>query len=631
MKSYADYAMAVFEGILKDAAVRWPTSGHSLRLDLSYLRRALKERGLAFFTLTLPAYGYAIDRSLDHGSFLCELVPQGIKIHNGRALLFGRLLDEVFDTDDMLRRDACSDAVFILRTLTQCMKKLRVQYTASKLESTLDEFFNIERHLPDPWPNTWHSDVPEWSERIGHPLWGELPRTEAQEELFPLEHQPSGDLPWHTLRALARRVTAEIGHPDWWSLKPKHGPGVVSEKTGWESKYDFPLWPRKLDLWFPYDWFGAGQLCPDTWPDQRESPSRLIAVPKSQKGPRLICAEPIAHQWVQQGIWRWLDDRLQSTILRSTITFRSQDNSRKRALDSSLSGELATIDLSSASDRLSCRLVEYIFQGSPILDGMHACRTRHMVQTISENHPKVTLLRKFATMGSALTFPVQSIVFAILSIWAVRLVDGKADTLDGIEKTCREVTVFGDDIIVPTRAFDTVNLVLHECGLKVNTQKSFKGVAFRESCGMDAFRGVDVTPPRCLELYDGSPSSMATHVETANNFHKRGLWNAAEALVSMMPEKERKLLLVHRGEDRGLGLYSFCGEDLTHLKKGWDPNLQRVYSSALGLTATVDYRGGRGLSGVSQYFFEEPNPDFHWEAGTPGVTRLRKGRVRVYD
>lgn len=596
--------------------------------DLSYLRRAVEERGISFLTITLPDLGKVIDRSLDQGFLDLASFPRGVTRNRRGPVFLRELFNKVFDNDMVLRNDPCVDAITFLRQICFCCKKLRLECPQSKLEETLDEFFQIEAGLPPSYPNTWDSDIPEWLPRCGHPLWGDqdLVRT----DLF--EDTKRSSVDWSLLRAIARRVTSSIGEPDWWSLTPKHGPGVVSE--GPVVKYDFPYWPKKLDLWFPYDWFGSGDLNHREPPSSREPSSRLIAVPKSMKGPRLICAEPTAHQWIQQCIWRWLEARvIQSPYLSDSITFRSQENSRKRALNASIDRKHCTIDLSSASDRISTRLVEYIFQGSSILDGLHACRTRSLSQNLTERHGSLCVLRKFSTMGSAVTFPIQSILFAILTVFSMAYSQGKkvSDLTDNTLKGMfREITVFGDDIIAPREYLSAITEVFTSCGLKINSSKTFSDGYFRESCGMDAYKGYDVTPAYLLEPYGDSPTSMASVVEASNNFFSKGYWRTAYAIESSIPISERKLLHIGSMDDGTFGLRSFCGTSTDHLRMGWDSSLQRMYSISLQITSKVRVVRGRGEACLSQYFFEKPDPLYAWSSGQASSVRLRKRRTRVY-
>lgn len=647
MKNYETFVMTLYDGIFQDAAIRWPDIRSAMEKDLSYLRSALKERGFAFFTLTLPDFGHWIDRSMDQGSFVDHAdIPRGVPTYRRRPVLFRGVLMKVFHPCGKLRPDADHEAVLYLRTLCQSFKKTETPVKPSALKKTVKEFFDVEEHLPRSWPNTWDCEIPIWTRRTGHPLWG-VPETRGYcPDLFGHSHHTASRIPWDTLSTLCRRVTAELGEPDWWTLRSKHGPGVTSER-GWGSKFDFPNWSRKLELFFPFDWFGHGSLQSDYEPSRRELPSRLCAVPKTQKGPRLICAEPLSNQWMQQGIWDWLRDRVRSTVLGRSIRFESQDRSQEWALSSSHDGSKATLDLSAASDRLCTRLVEYVFQGSDILNGIHACRTRSMEQTLDSGFPKLTVLRKFATMGSALTFPVQTIIFTILSVWALRLYEGREDDWKDWKADFDRVRVFGDDIIVPKEVYGITKFVLHECGLEVNMSKSFAGEHFRESCGMDAFDGVDVTPARHRKPYSGSPSSTAALVEYSNNLFKKGMWNASERVLETLPVKERKLLWIGGSDDGPFGLRTFCRQPRAYPERKtirMDRDLQREYTLRLGILTRGSKVPGEGSSRQAQYFTEHVHDSKGsskrellrflyrqpWRPGTSTVPRLTKSLVRVY-
>nr|UJQ85091.1 MAG: hypothetical protein 3 [Leviviridae sp.] len=629
MKSHLLLVLDVYSGIFTDARHTWPTDGANFEKDLSYFRRCSEERGIAFFMLTLPAFCKVIERSLAVGSLQHEDIPQGIPHRGARPILLRSLIGRIFAPDGALLQEPCETAIFFLRQILNLFKKYRLPCPDSATTQALDDFFDIEATLPGSWPDTWEADTPSWGPRSGHPLYGD---------------QSASEFKWDALRKLSRRVTSLLGTPDWWTLLPKHGPGVVSEQEGFISKYDFPNWPQKLGLFFPYEWFGSGLLDWDHDYSKEEPPSRLLLVPKTFKGPRIICCEPIAHQWMQQALWGWIEQRVRDTFLGKSLFFRDQGRSRQLAVQASHDQSLCTIDLSAASDRVSTRLVEYLLQGSEILDGLHACRSRDLTQNISEEHPKRITLKKFAPMGSATTFPIQSIVFLILTTHALRVSEGREDDWSAWKDDFARVTVFGDDIIAPNAAFSVIANLLTEVGLKVNSEKSFHTGLFRESCGIDAYNGVDVTPGYLLEKYNGSPSSIASTVECANNLFKKGLWHASNSVLNQVPEKELRLLQVlkvrfddeHKkpqvpmpGDEGGLGLQSFCGQKRSHLRKRWNPWLQRVEYTTLGLTTKVIRERGTDRSNLTQYFIERPDPELPWEAGQVRQVRVRKARIRV--
>jgi hypothetical protein len=93
-------------------------------------------------------------------------------------------------------------------------------------------------------------------------------------------------------------------------------------------------------------------------------------------------------------------------------------------------------------------------------------------------------------MGSALCFPVESLVFWALSVAAISVYESIPPS-----QVARFVYVFGDDLIVPAgRYAELVMRVLPKFELAFNEGKCCTSGFFRESCGMDAFKGVEVTP-----------------------------------------------------------------------------------------------------------------------------------------
>jgi len=71
---------------------------------------------------------------------------------------------------------------------------------------------------------------------------------------------------------------------------------------------------------------------------------------------------------------------------------------------------------------------------------------------------------------------------------------------------------------------------LEAVGLKVNGDKSFLAGNFKESCGVDAFRGVDITPLYLKHRPDqsvASPTAIAGFIAFSNNTWKRGLYETS--------------------------------------------------------------------------------------------------------
>jgi hypothetical protein len=151
------------------------------------------------------------------------------------------------------------------------------------------------------------------------------------------------------------------------------------------------------------------------------------------------------------------------------------------------------MDLSEASDRVGLALVEELFGFNPqFLRYLRLSRSRFVQLPDGE----LVLLNKFASMGSALTFPVESMVFMTLVVTVLcrRRNDFSDRTIRSYRKRSDTLSIYGDDIIVPVDAFPDVAQSLTSLGMKVNDSKSFHSGDFRESCGVDAYRGWTVIP-----------------------------------------------------------------------------------------------------------------------------------------
>lgn len=363
----------------------------------------------------------------------------------------------------------------------------------------------------------------------------------------------------------------------------KHGPGAVAErKKNWE-KSKFVTWPHKLEGVFPYVF--CGRNATSDLGDKltnHELASRLIAVPKTSKGPRLIAAEPVAHQWCQQLILRFLFEQCKKQFTRDGfcyfIDFADQSKSGDLVLQASLDGSLATVDLSDASDRLTCWTVERIFRRNPsIVSALHAARTRYLRDDISQV-PSFLKLKKFASQGTATTFPVMSIVMLCIALGAS--LEGPV-TWNSIWKLRDQVRVFGDDIIIPTRGYTRLVRAMDLLQLKVNTTKSYSTGNFRESCGVDGYLGHDVTPVKPKTLVANSPSEVQSLIDMANNLFRKGMWQASEAVLSLIPRSVVNTLQVSKVGTEGMrGLASFSGSSVLHLSTRWNPHLQRVEARA---------------------------------------------------
>jgi hypothetical protein len=469
-------------------------------------------------------------------------------------------------------------------------------------------------------------DFPTWSEKLGASFpyydYGTILRSPGQpgsesyqDNLWPEEiPEPLGSV-----------VEGAEGSAD---VVP--GLQQMAEQSGVQS------WSEESD----HVWVEAGTSPLDRFshhtspPSIHEPPSRLLAVPKTAKGPRLIAAEPTAHQWCQQFIKRYLEERLIGLFGTNFVSFKNQGLSQELVSKASLDQSLATVDLSSASDRLTCWLVERAFRGNqPLLRALHATRTRWTADCVKTGKPQnFFVTKKFASQGTAVTFPVQSIIFLVIALTASGFRAKRPEDFfcsnrfySPIVRFSEQVRVFGDDIIIPKHGYESLCRLLHLLGLKVNQDKSFVKGYFRESCGMDAFKGVNVTPIKTKCIVATGPQSRQSLVDYANNLHKAGFWYAAKVVESMLPEWVVNNLPVVGIGCGGDGRVSFQGTNREHLRKRYNEKLHRFEYRSYAQIVRTKRIPTNSLGGVLQYFAEAPEPTTKWEHGIHSRPKISDG------
>lgn len=207
--------------------------------------------------------------------------------------------------------------------------------------------------------------------------------------------------------------------------------------------------------------------------------SRLSYVKKTSDVARVICTEPTCNMLAQKAIGAYLERCLAENC--GISLSRQPDRNKRLACRGSIDGRWATIDLESASDTISLELCEALLPRGLL----NACLRARSSRTVLPDGRRVRL-KMISSMGNAFTFPLQTIIFSAIchtvrEISLGRFVDARG-----------KIFVFGDDMVVPSKDFDTVTSVLRMFGFIPNMEKSFATGSFRESCGGDYFRGVDV-------------------------------------------------------------------------------------------------------------------------------------------
>ena len=556
---------------LFDDVKRLEPSVKGLDRDVQTIESRFKHEGYGFLSVTFLTLGDALDSGLSTGQFTC---PTSFGKARGQALpkFLSGLLCKVFDTKTgQLLSIPCVHTIKCLREILRMFKKLKLSSKRSdKLErEAIDKFVATDEYIKTV---SYCPDKSEFLRCVCKVLLPNLDGFDSRRLLY--KHGPGG---------VAEKVKA---NGKWVSLieSLKHN-GSLAELMGYDS-----LTRESLGI-ADHDESYRGLPLFDTLCFHRSASSqhtsegvaKLITVPKDVTSLRTITAEPVIKQFFQQGLNTYLRDSIRiCNVLSNCLALSDQSQNQRLAIDGSCTDAYATLDLSSASDLLSVDLVSLVFSSRPVfLEYALKCRSAYVDTGIEYG---VLKLQKFAGMGNALTFPVQSCVFAALAICAVLRTEGREPSYVNVRRASRRVQVYGDDIIVDKNVAHEVVEWLTAFGLKVNRKKSFLEGNFKESCGVDAWKGYDVTPTYVkheLFVSERDPEQIASLVATSNQLWLKGLYRAAEYVRDCV-DSFIKLPICSR-HSSSLGWHARV--DTTVATK-WDRKLQRLVFRGLVVTPT---------------------------------------------
>lgn len=547
--SFIGQMVELIEAVSRDVAAvsNYPTE--ELARDLIEIRSRTKNEGISFLTKVLPRLGKALDRALA-SSTLLKVDSFRKRDDDKRPIFLGKLFEKVFDSEGRVRfitapqegtdvpkgsdSQACREAalaVGAIRQICYCFYKLNIPYTDAQAKEVIDSFIRTEADLD------YHRDGLDWR--------GQSILREA--------------------RKLVHRVLANL---DPRTGIPRHGPGAVATGEKSPEKHHFGRYYRQLHAYYPFDEWMCYNLTHlsdslDKLMALEEVDSgiaKVILVPKDSRGPRLISCEPLEYQWIQQSMNRLLVDTIEAhPLTRRHVNFVDQTINRDLALRGSKDSSLSTLDMKEASDRVSLNLVEDLFP-EHVFAALKACRTP---RTLLPDGSLVTM-KKFAPMGSAVCFPVEALCFFALCVGSLIVNAGLSPN-----KARTKVWVYGDDIICDSEHHGIIANALPLFGLMLNEDKCCTSGLFKESCGMDAYYGHPVTPLRMREVWLNTPNPLQCQslVEFSNALWDKGLFEAAEVVERMIPEKIRRRIPYLPPGEYGVLCFTRCYASLSKLPK----------------------------------------------------------------
>jgi hypothetical protein len=481
----------------------------STALDLKKVESRVKDEGLSFLTITLPSFGKDFDNCLDLGRVDdCHFL--GFKRKGGLPLFLGGFLRQIFDSSSgVLLTNPSIDSIFAVRQLTLAFAKILLPCSEGRVVDAFRGYVSCEKDLSI-WES--HNSFDDLSfERVSHLLFSD--------------------------------VFAEMDRLCYnGELVPRHGPGQTSDRITGNQKYDLFHWSERLERIFPF-----GDYALPNWryhyrynqveilEPGKEIPVRVIPVPKTLRTPRIIAMEPAYVQYMQQAILRPLVELLETKVVKGNtrdnlgshfLGFTDQNPNRVMACRGSKGEGLATLDLSEASDRVHILHVEAMLRRFPSFwEAVSATRsTKAEIPTLGI---QLDSLRKFASMGSALCFPIEAMVFTTAIFLGIEQKLKRPLTRKDINSYVGKVRVYGDDIIIPVDCVVDVSSILARLGFKINTNKSYWTGKFRESCGGDYYDGQDVTPIRVRRQFPSTrrdTEEVQSLVALRNLLYERGIW-----------------------------------------------------------------------------------------------------------
>jgi len=440
------------------------------KTDRDVFQRRCDCEGIRFLTIDLPALGKDLDRALIVGEPFVLTARFGKQKDSLLPAFLYNIFSKIFTDSGIIRPDASPHHIKWGRQLTLMFYKLEVPHDEATLEAAYAAFCDRDIALDS--------------------------------SLFDVESSSE------ILERAAARIRGVLSSRKDCTreLVPRHGSGATACRTRpWDKYHRVPRFIQKLNDVFDYSetfFVSASHLCDELkklthGPTLDQPVARLSAVPKDSRGPRLICMEPREMMYVQQGLMRMIYQIVEDhPVTRGRVNFTDQSVNKNLAQRASISMEYATLDLKDASDRVRWDVVASLLPFDWV-KALNACRTEYIE---FPNGYTFGPLEKFAPMGSAVCFPIESLVF-----WAL---------LSG--NICTDVYVYGDDIILPTQHVNAAIALLEKFDLKVNLEKTCYKTHFRESCGGEFYKGHDVGYVKCRKFVERNIDSHLSFVGFVN-------------------------------------------------------------------------------------------------------------------
>lgn len=512
--------------------------------DKAYALSRIEHEGLAFLAITLPRFEKDLLSAISSGRVSSDHFA-GFKRSGGLPCFMKGFLSRMFEGTGVLKPELDPGLLRSVRQVLLLLSKVELPVSRSRERKAIAAYVQTDELLP------------ELNERLRNRFRS-------------------------TARVLLQEYLAEVESRIWsrnWT--PRHSGGALATRETPNGRWANATWTERLQAVTP--WWDDLTLCPSESQDldvsvlarNDEPPALMALVPKTMKGPRVIVEEPCHMQYIQQGVLHVMSEVLRERRFRhlyDAFAWDSQEPNRDLARFGSISGAYATIDLSEASDRVSLDLASLLLDSAPYLRSVVlACRS----ESVRLPDGKIHRLSKFASMGSSLCFPIESMVFFVIA--SIAQAESHAVAPSVLRKTLKygRLRVYGDDIIVPETVAQSALYWLETYGLKVNVEKTFTSGLFRESCGSDWYQGYDVS---VFRLRSPLPTERRhySQLRSTIEFHNRA-FDAGWFLVAKCTEEFLDGIHPYIPRvPRGLDTHSIWTDDESRVVTRHHPTLHRM-------------------------------------------------------
>jgi len=602
--------MLLLQAVLDDLSTWCCTS---TTRDLKTITSRVEHEGLSFLTITLASFGKDFQKSLDQGFVGHDQFP-GFNRAGGLPQFLGGFLDRVFDRKTgWLVNEPDINSIWAINQICLMFAKINLPCSQSRNKKAMLSYVDCENAVKAGDRSRSDTLLMEYASASGR-LWAEC-FSDIDQKIY----------------------TGEI--------IPTHGPGSTADSLLGNEKWKQRSWTRRLDSEFPvgdyvipnYRYHEELERFNIIEPGE-ELPSKVILVPKTLKTPRVIAMEPAVMMFMQQALLATITESVErNDSARQILGWKDQMPNRHLASQGSLSGNLATLDLSEASDRVSNQLVRAMLANfGSFARAVDATRSRRASVLVPGESSKTIRLGKFASMGSALTFPLESFVFATIVFMAISKESNLPLTPDLVKSFRGRVRVYGDDIVIPVEFVRATISLLEAFGLKVNVNKSFWTGKFRESCGGEYYGGEDVSIVRLRSMFPTCRTDATEIISTVsfrNQCYHAGLWKTVRFVDDYIRGMKLPFPVVE-STSPGLGRHSYLG----YQSEKHCPDLHRPLVKAMVVKSTLPASELEGVDALMKCLTRSERSFFKGSSGEPSEMPsadvghlLRSGRPQRVD